>query len=52
MIIILNSTSRNGEDTIHVIEAVQTKSSIRVSKPDPVLRKVLQELPDIGGLAA
>ena len=31
-----------------VIEAIQTRRSIRVFKPDPVPRKVLQELLDVG----
>ena len=52
MILIVNSAPRNGEDTIGVIEAIQTRSSRRVSRPNPVPKRILQELPDIGDLAA
>jgi len=48
MILILDSTPKNEEDTMDVIESIQTRRSIRVFKPDPLPKKVLQELLDVG----
>jgi nitroreductase len=49
MILMLDSTQKHGqEDTMDVIEAIKTRRSIRAFKPDPVSKKVLQELLDVG----
>jgi nitroreductase len=48
MILMLDSTLKYGqEDTMDVIEAIQTRRSIRAFKSDPVPQKVLKELLDI-----
>jgi len=48
MILMLDSTLKyDQEDTMDVIEAIQTRRSIRVFKPDPIPKKVLQELLDV-----
>jgi nitroreductase len=48
MILMLDSTLKyNQEYTMDVIEAIRTRRSIRVFKPDPVPKKVLQELLDV-----
>jgi len=47
-ILVLDSRLKHGrEDIMDVIEAIRTRRSIRVFKPDPVPKKVLQELLDV-----
>jgi nitroreductase len=48
VIFVLDSTpKRKWEDIMDVIEAIRTRRSIRAFKPDPVPKKVLQELLDV-----
>jgi nitroreductase len=48
MILVLDSTLKyDQEDIMDVIEAIRTRRSIRVFKPDPIPKKVLQELLDV-----
>lgn len=49
MILVLDSTLKyDQEEIMDVIEAIRTRRSIRVFKPDPIPKKVLQELLDVG----
>jgi nitroreductase len=48
MILVLDSKLKyDQEDIMDVIEAIRTRRSIRVFKPDPIPKKVLQELLDV-----
>src|SRR4030042_3138793 len=48
MVLVLNSTLRyDQEETMDLIAAIRARRSIRVFKPDPIPRKVLQELLDV-----